>query len=227
MQNMMRLVGISVSAGMLLGCATPYQRMGLRGGYRDTEVAPGVVRIEVKGNAFTDVDTLENYFHQRAVAICRPRSYDWRLDSGTTRGPGSVIANRYGNTLHVYQQPAPAKGWVRGVISCIDGPQQPTLSRTAVSDAQRATPFIVQLVDVTTGKRAAARVDHLGDQIHESQRFVIVRDERVDAISPEGHRVRVEAVKAEAALSLGYRILSGADLAKEARSSALGARSVE
>ncbi|WP_426755280.1 hypothetical protein [Myxococcus sp. Y35] len=222
MQNTKKLVGAAVIAGLVAGCSTPYQRMGFRGGYRDTEVAPGIVRIEVRGNAFTDVDTLENYFHQRAVAICRPRNYDWRLDSGTTRGPSSVIANRYGNTLHVYQQPAPAKGWVTGVIACMDGPQEPTLARTAVHGAKRFTSIVVQVLDVTTGKLANARVDDVGDQVHASQRLVMVRDGKVDAITPEGHRVRVDAVKADAALSLGYRILSGAELAKEERSSALG-----
>ena len=121
MQNMKKLVGIAVSAGMLLGCATPYRRMG-----GDTEVAPGVVRIEVKETASTDVDTLENHFHQRAAAIFRPRNHDWRLDSEATRGPGSVIANRYGHTLHVNQQPSPATGWGSGDNTSIHGHQEPS-----------------------------------------------------------------------------------------------------
>lgn len=224
MRNMKRIVGAAWAIGLAVGCSTPYQRMGIRGGYRDTEVAPGIVRIEVRGNAFTDLDTLEDYFHQRAVAICRPRNYDWRLDSGTTRGAGSIIANRYGNTLHVYRQPPPAKGWVSGVISCMDGQQEATLPRTTKQGAKRPTSAVVQILDVTTGKLATARMDEVGEQIHASKRLVMVRDGKVEAVTPEGRRVWLAATKAEAALSLGYRILSGAELAKEEQSSALGAR---
>lgn len=219
---MKRLVGAVTVVLTIAGCATPYQRMGIRGGYRDTEVAPGIVRIEVKGNAFTSVDTLEDYFHQRAVAICRPRNYDWRLDSGTTRGPSSIVANRYGNTLHVYQQPAPSKGWVSGVIACMDEQPNATLTRTDRHRAKGAMSDLVQVVDVATGKMATAPGDAVGDQIHTSTRLVLVRDGKVAAITPEGHRVQVDAAKAGAALTLGYRILSGAELANEDRAAALG-----
>ncbi|WAM25731.1 hypothetical protein [Myxococcus sp. NMCA1] len=145
MLNMKRTVGAVLVAGLVVGCFTPYQRMGFRGGYRDTEVAPGIVLIEVRGNAFTGVDTLEDYFHQRAVAICRPRSYDWRLDSGTTRGLGSAIANSYGNTLHIYQQPAPAKGWGTGVISWLEGIQG------GVPHVLRKAPRILPLCTLQQG----------------------------------------------------------------------------
>lgn len=219
---MKRLVGGVIVVLTVAGCATPYQRMGIRGGYRDTEVAPGIVRIEVKGNAFTSVDTLEDYFHQRAVAICRPRNYDWRLDSGTTRGPSSIVANRYGNTLHVYQQPAPTKGWVSGVIACVEAQPDATLSRTDRHRSKTSVSILVQVVDVSTGKVANAPGDAVGEQIHTSKRLALVRDGKVTAITPEGHRVQVDAAKAGAALTLGYRILSGADLANEERAAAMG-----
>lgn len=37
MHRMKRIVGAALAAGLVIGCSTPYQRMGFRGGCRDTK----------------------------------------------------------------------------------------------------------------------------------------------------------------------------------------------
>jgi hypothetical protein len=165
--------------------------MGFSGGYRDTEVQPGVIRIEVRGNTFAGVDTLEEFIHRRAIELCRSRRYGWRLD------PGS-------------EPQAPAQGWVRGFITCTD-------------TAQLAWPErFVQIIEVNSGKVAGVPEDTVQDQVLTSFRVALVRDGKVEAVTPEGLRVRVDVAKVEAALTLGYRLLSGAELSKEKKAPARG-----
>lgn len=52
-----------------------YQRAGSMGGfgYDDIETAPGQFQVIVRGNTFTDMQTLGRYFHRRADELCRAR----------------------------------------------------------------------------------------------------------------------------------------------------------
>ncbi|WP_233613585.1 MULTISPECIES: hypothetical protein [Corallococcus] len=216
-------VGAVVVAGFASGCATPYQRMGIAGGYRDTEVAPGVIRIEVRGNAMTSVDTLVSYFHRRAGEICAPREYDFRLGLGATRDPSTFTATErnsfMGKQVTVTEQPGYSKGWVTGLIACMATPDKASTA-VAAQTSPAAPPEVpadrVLAIDVETGELGSVS-EASAVRLSESRKLAPVTDGKVIALTPEGARVKVDAVKAEAALTLGYHILSGAELAAEQR----------
>lgn len=55
---------------LLTACATPYQARGLRGGYEDHQLAPGVFSISVTGNSYTSADTMRVHVRRRAMELC-------------------------------------------------------------------------------------------------------------------------------------------------------------
>ena len=214
-----RSLGAVVALTILGGCYTPYQRMGFSGGYRDTEVAPGIIRIDVRGNAFTSLDTLEEYFHRRAAEICHPRKYDWRFDSGASRDPSTFVASKgLGGTVTVREQPGYSKGWVRGFVTCAG--EAPKVASKQPPPKPKGPA--VQVIDVVSWRVANVPEDTVRDQIAKSRRLALVTDGHVEALTPEGHRVRVAVSKVSAARALGYRLLSGAELTEEDKAAALG-----
>ena len=113
------LLALSVTTG----CVTPYQPMGARGGYMDTEVQPGIFEIVVSGNALTNVKTLEGYFHRPATEICSWRgfrTYDFRLNASVTRSPSSYTASTWRGTTTVTEQQGYTRGQIVGVIACME-----------------------------------------------------------------------------------------------------------
>ena len=65
----MRLVLAFLLLGLLAGCATPYQRLGWRGGYTDGFLGDHTYYIVVKVNRFSEEATAYEYFHRRANDI--------------------------------------------------------------------------------------------------------------------------------------------------------------
>jgi len=84
----------SLAAGAALlvaaACSTPYQPMGLSGGYRDSRMAPGVHFIEVSVNAYTSAGTALEYLHRRAMELC-PSGYVLLDGNSSTSTSYSVI----------------------------------------------------------------------------------------------------------------------------------------
>ncbi len=110
-----------------------------------------------------------------------------------------------------------AKGWVTGFITCLD--EAPVVEKRAATPAALAKAGVL-VIDVVSGKVATVPADSVGVQVATSHRLALVTGGKVEAVSPEGSRVRVDVEKAGAALSLGYRLLSGAELAAEAEAAA-------
>jgi hypothetical protein len=110
---------LSVSA-----CTTPYAPMGPFGGYVDTEVAPGVHEIVVRGNGVTSIKTLEGYFHRRARELCdeeRLPFYDFRLNASAERSPSSFTATPgWGGRVTVTESRGISRGVLVGVIQCME-----------------------------------------------------------------------------------------------------------
>ena len=73
MPKIAALIGISL---MLVGCATPYQPKGFRGGYDEVEVKPGVYFLTFEGNGYTGSGTVMKYWHQRAKELCEQRELE-------------------------------------------------------------------------------------------------------------------------------------------------------
>lgn len=72
-------------ATALIGCATPYQAKGLRGGYEDFEVKgqPGLHYVSFMGNLATDDAVVYRYWRQRVVEVCGGK--DGKIVSSATR----------------------------------------------------------------------------------------------------------------------------------------------
>lgn len=70
----MKDLAIYITILFLAGCATPYQSKSLGGGYSDTQLAPDVVRINFKGNAYTS--------DERALDFALLRAAEFTLERG-------------------------------------------------------------------------------------------------------------------------------------------------
>jgi hypothetical protein len=60
----------------LLGCATPYQRLGRRGGYTDHFLGNDTYYVVVRVNRWSEEATAFEYFHRRASDIVRAKGYE-------------------------------------------------------------------------------------------------------------------------------------------------------
>src|SRR5690606_4541529 len=95
----MRLVIAAALA--LVGCSTPYQQMGFRGGYRDRPMGGGRYLVEVRVNGYTSSGTALEYLHRRATELCGGANYV--VEDGTADASYGVV--RTGNSAHVYSKP--------------------------------------------------------------------------------------------------------------------------
>jgi len=66
---------VVVGAVVVVACATPYQQMGVLGGYEDRSIGGRRHIVTVKVNASTDRGTALEYLHRRAQELC-PNGYE-------------------------------------------------------------------------------------------------------------------------------------------------------
>lgn len=75
--------GATMRAGIvMMGCvsvcgcfATPYQKFGMRGGYSDEQVEPGVFRVSFRGNGFTDAEKVKLFLQYRCAEVTLQNGY--------------------------------------------------------------------------------------------------------------------------------------------------------
>jgi hypothetical protein len=90
----------------ITSCATPYQPYGITGGYKETPLAPDVVRISVEGNGYTSRDRVQDFALLRAAEIALQSGYpyfvvinernDTSTGSFTTAGSSYTSGSVYG-----------------------------------------------------------------------------------------------------------------------------------
>lgn len=99
-----------ISLLILSGCASPYQKEGLTGGYSDMRVRDNVFRVSFKGNRVTSEQRVIDLAHVRAAEVTLQNGYKYFiiLDQGqfvpaspnttpaTANTSGMVNANNYG-----------------------------------------------------------------------------------------------------------------------------------
>jgi hypothetical protein len=61
--------------GALSGCATPYQRLGWRGGYTDQFLGDDTYYIIARVNRFSEEAAAFQFFHHRASEIVKANGY--------------------------------------------------------------------------------------------------------------------------------------------------------
>lgn len=70
-------VGLAAAAALTLsGCATPYQKMGLRGGVRAVRLESDLAQVTARGSPLTDADTIERYILRKAAETTLAAGYD-------------------------------------------------------------------------------------------------------------------------------------------------------
>jgi hypothetical protein len=65
---------IVLAALMITGCATPYQRVGLTGGYSETQLGENIFQVSFRGNGYTS--------RERASDFCLLRAAELTLEKG-------------------------------------------------------------------------------------------------------------------------------------------------
>jgi hypothetical protein len=67
----------AILAGALIGCSTPYQGQGFRGGYSDTRIDSNTVLVSFKGNGYTGHEKVETYLLRRCAEVTLADGYDY------------------------------------------------------------------------------------------------------------------------------------------------------
>lgn len=97
------LLGLSVVA-VLSGCATPYQQMGMEGGYENLKLSEDTYKVLFKGNNLTSSSTVADYALRRCAELTKQNGYKYFViltsnvvDGGATfESPASINTTSYG-----------------------------------------------------------------------------------------------------------------------------------
>lgn len=79
-------------AGVIAGCATPYQPSGFTGGYKDKELSAGKYEVYYLGNGVTSLETVTEYWHRRASELCQGKKYQYQYGDSTSVTNETVVA---------------------------------------------------------------------------------------------------------------------------------------
>lgn len=61
----------------LVGCATPYQQNGFRGGFTDTQLDKNTFKVSFEGNGYTSRDVVEKYLLLRCAEVTIQSGHDY------------------------------------------------------------------------------------------------------------------------------------------------------
>jgi len=72
----MRLIFAAAIMLALAGCATPYQKRGLSGGFTEYHLKDGIYVLQFSANGYTSSITAEKYFYRRAKELTAEKGFD-------------------------------------------------------------------------------------------------------------------------------------------------------
>jgi hypothetical protein len=109
---MERILSLLLCAG-LLGCATPYQNMGFRGGVAAEQITADVYRIKSRGNGYTAQSTVQDYALLKAAETAKSVgashfqliSADDASKQSIVTTPGTASTSVVGNTAFTTYSP--------------------------------------------------------------------------------------------------------------------------
>lgn len=132
---------------ILVGCATPYQELGIAGGVKATRVTADTAIITARGNAYTDPDTIQAFALRRAAEETLADGFDFfRIESIQDRTAvgsqsfGSASANRYAVVGTSFWMPIVKPGQTL-IIRMMKGPR-PTPAPDGLFDAHEVARYI-------------------------------------------------------------------------------------
>lgn len=92
MRGLLKIGFVLVAAVLLASCATQYQRQGPTGGYTDTQIAPDVFRVTIRGNAFLSDEQAHRFAMRRAAEITIQRGFTYLTIIESSSGSVSSVA---------------------------------------------------------------------------------------------------------------------------------------
>src|SRR5437868_6907261 len=72
-----------LAAASLAGCATPYQKTGLTGGYNEVQLDTNVFRVSFQGNGYTGPDTVGDFLLLRSAEITLEHGFQFFQVAGS------------------------------------------------------------------------------------------------------------------------------------------------
>ena len=116
------LITIVILCSFVTSCATPYQRLGVTGGYSDIRLSKDTYKVSFRGNASTSQEEVQNYLLRRSADLTLQNGYKYfliltsknkdeeipvttptkvRMNSyGTFNGFGNITGNTIGNNFY-------------------------------------------------------------------------------------------------------------------------------
>lgn len=106
----MRVILATSCLAFLLGCATPYQPAGFRGGYDQLQLDANTFRVEFRGNGYARRQRVDTYLLYRCAELTVQQGYDYfvtvsgetdtSIHSFTTPGSFSATTTHSGYSSH-------------------------------------------------------------------------------------------------------------------------------
>ena len=73
----MKAVTLLATCAVLLACATPYQHMGLGGGFTDKQLGPDTFKVHFRGNGYTPDKRAQDFAVLRAAELTLQHGYQY------------------------------------------------------------------------------------------------------------------------------------------------------
>ena len=126
----MRQMFVLALSLMLLGCATPYQKNGLTGGFDETILSPNVFRVSFQGNGYTSLERAKDYALLRCAEVSLEHGFKYfvvmddgtRIKSDHVYIPGQTYASYSGTTTAQVLPGGNVSATTRGSINTITTP---------------------------------------------------------------------------------------------------------
>jgi hypothetical protein len=108
----MRIFAILLTALMLAACATPYQRIGLGGGYSETQLGKNIFQVSFRGNGYTSREKASDFSLLRSAELTLERGFryfvivgsekDTKISTYTSPTQSSTTGSAYGYGNYAY-----------------------------------------------------------------------------------------------------------------------------
>jgi len=108
----MRGLAIALTALVLTGCATAYQRQGLTGGYSDTQLGENIFQVSFRGNGYTSRERASDFSLLRSAELTLDRGFryfvivesekDTKIGTYTTPTQSYTTGSAYGYGNYAY-----------------------------------------------------------------------------------------------------------------------------
>ncbi len=107
---MKKLLTLTLVSLFILGCATPYEKTGLLGGFSDTQLDSNVFSISFQGNGYTSREKTKDFTMLRSAELALQNGYQYFaiIEGGSHETQGTYTmptqthgsATTYGNTTN-------------------------------------------------------------------------------------------------------------------------------